>query len=443
VKAVAIAALTYWRVFPIQRWLGVSVLVLLAASLVGGLFARPALQAFAVLAFVVGACLMIAVLGALGLLFRQFSSASVHRLLPHLRARMLIAALAVIAVFPVLGYVLLSFAPRQPPAAAWFVIFTGIVSAWVWFTFFLPASLWVAAIVVPSAILFLRYVEPDASYLPLSAVTLVAAWIAFIAWYLRARTIRPMPPFHEWLLLRPVRTLAKLDGQLSDRSGRFAPAAAVEAWFTSRYPLRTTHRLGYGGMLLLILSVAWGFPLAGGGLDRPDALIAVACTTLFALMIAIGHVVARRGRNLWLHAHRSRRELFTAAERVLWRGALLYYLTGFAGFAVYARLVFDVSLLWQNLPSAVATGILAAYLGLACVRRVVLSMWLSTVVVFSCAGAALYALLTGHGAAFAGIVAFEIATALAARALAIRLWERIDWLALKPARTTSVREWHT
>jgi hypothetical protein len=104
------------------------------------------------------------------------------------------------------------------------------------------------------------------------------------------------------------------------------------------------------------------------------------------------------------------------------------------GFAGVARLAFAVDLLWQAIPALIATSILATYLGLGCVRRVVLVSWLSAPLIVTLGFTALHALVSGNVGAFAVVVALELVLALAGRAIAIRLWERIDWIALRPLR---------
>jgi hypothetical protein len=429
-KAVAVAMLTYFRVFPIQRWVGVGTLAVAALVAVSR---SPGAIAFVVVAV---ACLMFAVLGPLGLLFREISAVRSHRFLPHFRARMLIAVVLVVAFFPTVGYVLLSFAPRGPPAAApWFAFAVLIASAWVWFTFFLRRSL-LAAVAAPIGALLYSSVGPSPYLVPAIGVALCVGWIAFVTWYLRAPAIAPGVPVRGWAQHRPSGWLERLDALLSDRSGRFTPGSAIGSWLTGRYPTRP---LAGAALLAVLQSLAWSLVLRGKGLDRPDLFIAAACAAMLPVLIAVANNAARRARCLWLHGAKTRRELFAAVERNLWNGPLFAYLVGLTGFAAFARLVFAVDLLWQAIPTLIGGCVLAAYLGLACVRRVVLVSWLSTVLVVGLGFTAISALDSGHLRAFAGIVALELGAALAARAIAIRLWERIDWIVLRPPRMTVAR----
>ena len=431
-KAIVVAVLTYYRVFPIQRWIGVGTLAL--AALIAALRSPTSI----VILVIPVACLMFAVLGPLGMLFREISAVRSHRFLPYFRPQLLIAVVLVIAFFPTVGYVLLQFSPRgAPPASSWFVLATLLASVWLWFSFFLPTSLWAALFALPIGAL-IRWIDQSPYDLAIAAVALCAGWIAFVAWYLRTRAIVPAPSLRAWAQSLPLNWLERVDARLSDRSGTFAPSSAIESWLTGRYPLRLKDRLASAAFLLLILSLAWGFALRSPRLDRPDLLIAGSCAAIIPLLFAVAHNTARCARRLWLHGGKTRRELFGAVERNLWAGPLLVCGAAFVGFTGVARLVFDVELLWRAAPSMMGTSILATYLGLACVRRVVLTSWLSTPLVVILGFAGLRALESGNGRAFAAIVALELAAALAARAIAIRLWARIDWIALRPLRVPIV-----
>lgn len=430
-KAVVIAALTYWRIFPIQRWLAYITLALTALAV--ALRSAPLI----VVIVIPAACLMAAVLGPLGLLFRQISGVRAHRLLPHFRPQMLAAVVLVLAFFPAAGYVLLSFAPYPPPALAWFVIALLAASAWLWFGFFLPKSILTALVAIPVAVLIPQLAADSAYFLTAVAAALGAAWIAFAVWYLRAATITSLGPFQQWFA--PAPALDALDARLSDRTGRYAAENAVDAYLTGRYPQRLMQKVYGAAVLLTLFCLLLSLPLAVGGRRVPDALIAAVFIAVIAVLVAVANLFARRARGLWLIGGKSRRELFGATERAVWIGPLLAYVAVYVGFGAFAWVTYGTDLLWRAVPVSLSSSILAVYLGLACVRHTVWTSWLATLFVASLAIAAIISLVFGHSGVFAGIVAAELAAALAARAIGIRLWERIDWTVLRPPRLTVAR----
>jgi hypothetical protein len=264
------------------------------------------------------------------------------------------------------------------------------------------------------------------------AAVWIALWAAFGAWYIRVRSVGRL----QW----PPRAL--LDGRLdvrlfADTTGKFSLASALATAFTATYPLRAKHRL----MLLAIgiAVIAGSIPLLRR-LPTPigmSVLLSAFSTSSFIVAPAANQV-ARRTRSLWLAIGKSRRALFGAAERQVWRSNLPRALVSFASLAAMAALSFDlpadligrIALVW------VGSTVLGAYLGLAEVEGLHALEICIGVAYFGSIALGLYAALgePRYDLLF-GVAAVQLVATAGFRFLAIARWNRLDWLKFRPLRT--------
>ncbi len=336
-------------------------------------------------------------------LFRSLSAPRVYQLLPHFRLRMLIAAtllllvLVVVAIAVVLAPALA--AERTLPISvvaytfgffvALFLLVFLAVGDWRWFVL-LPLAF--------VAFVSLRRLSPTAA-LPAwiwSTMALVA-WATFAAWYLRVRHVRGV-------MLIPRQRAAGVD------TTRPVPrTVAIRTLLASNAPLI------FLAVVVVVGVVVGGLPFA------------------FMFLFAERSVATvRQSRLLWLRIPGSRDAVRRQVEKVLWRNwtvgcAFLIVIAVVTLSPLVGAGLVDV-FLWFAVTAGAA--IYGTYVAMAAVPSVATyfvgfgSMAVLQIV--------LVALPTPSLTAIATVVVAEFVGAALFRALAVRRWRRIDWLRFKP-----------
>ncbi|HZF32035.1 MAG TPA: hypothetical protein VE907_23155 [Gammaproteobacteria bacterium] len=423
-RAIARLCWTYGTALPIQRWVGVLALATWALALLAFALSGPPVWALAITAT---AMYLLATTLAAGYLCRVLSAPRTHRFLPHFRPRMLAAFLIVVALVSTPGLAFLAL-PRYPGgnAAAAFGILL-VLSSTALMTFS-PAWGVACALLVGGAATVLGARSMIAVW--------AASWIAFAIWYLRTRDFNRL----QWP--RALLAGGRLDLRLpTDTTGEFSRSAALMTSLSARYPLRAKHLLPRLALLLALVAVA-SLLLRRFGLAAPQPFgyLAVGLVIPIATIGPIANQVARRTRLLWLTSGLSRRALFAAMERTVWRGNVPW------SFAMFAS-TFAVAVLVRGLPAGTfgrlvvlfAGGtIFAVYLGLAVRRVLALELFVGTALLSSVAVGAWAALgEPPHDDWLIGVTALQLAAAAACRAVTIASWERLDWLTFRPVRRPS------
>ncbi len=442
-RAIARLVWTYLTALPILRWVGV---VALASLPFAVLAIWPRTRGFVALPIIAFAIHSLSMTIAAGYLFRVLSSPRSHRFLPHFRGRSLAAFLVIVAVVSAPWAAIAATAALQPSYAPTLVAPLFIMVLMVGFTFF-P----VGAAVTFALLLALGWVVtrmgPAHSELPASPldggpsplvivvvvlVIWVAIWAAFSVWYLRVRRIEPF---------EPVAMILDRIG-LKPRAGSLAfdRRSAVAASLAAAYPQFGKQALVGVAVLVLGTKIATQVATASH-LVFTIPILVPALVIPGVLLAAVATTVARRARSLWLKSGLSRRDLLAATEKQIWRTAALRSIAASVVLATGFALAYDVPgrVLARGLVSAVATAVLALYLGLAHVRDSRLMEFCTAALVIGSAGVALWAAFSdpARDGVWLATILCQAAAALLCRAIAIAQWRRIDWLVFKPLRVSS------
>jgi hypothetical protein len=443
-KAIARLVWTYLTALPILRWVGVVALASLPFAVLAIWPRTRGFIALPVLAFAIHSLSMTI---AAGYLFRVLSSPRSHRFLPHFRGRSLAAFLAIVAVVsaPWLGVV--AWAALRPPYAATLVGPLFIMVMMVGFTFFPVGAAVTFALLLSLVWLLTRLASAhpelvaapfDIGPLAIAVFTLVVwgtVWAGFSVWYLRVRRIEPIQP--------PAVILDKIGIRPSARSMVFNRGNAVATSLAAAYPQ------GAKAMLLLIALLVIGTQLAGVVASGVHLPLYTARVFLFfpwliipgTLLAAIATTLARRTRSLWLKSGLSRRGLLAATERQLWTTAAPRAIIVSVVLSTGIALRYDVPMpvLARGLASAVATALLAIYLGVTFVRDSRLIETCVAAVLIASAAIGAWTALTApaHSGVWIATIVSQVAAALLCRAVAIAQWRKIDWLVFKPIRIFS------
>lgn len=450
-RAIARLCWTYGTALPLQRWLGGIALAIWAlALLMFVLSGRPAYVLALVATGTLGAAMYILATTMLtGFLCQALSVPRPHRFLPHFRPRMVAAFLLVIVAVssPALALLVWPTRPDGGTAGALTLLFAINIAALLAFS---PRGV---ASVVACLLLLANFVaivgRPSGGTAPqadlsgasaqIAAVGVwVAWWAAFAVWYLRARSFRRWPP--PSLLL----AAGRLDVLLpSDTTGEFSRSSALATSLNARYPLRAKHLLMRLGYLLAVVAAA-SILLRRFGTATP-IVFGYAAVALFLPICTIGPIanqLARRTRLLWLTSGLSRRALFAAMEHAVWRNKVPWSFATFACISTAAAFGYGwppgtfgrVVALWGS------GTVLSVYLGLA-VRRALALEFAIAVGLLTSVGVGAWAALAAppRDDWLVGVAALQLAAAAAFRAFALARWERLDWLAFRPARLPSQR----
>jgi hypothetical protein len=433
IRPVARIWLIFCAALPVQRWvLGASALLIVA-----GLLTMPVAPrgVGAVLILLGIGIAPVAMIFALGPLFRALSVPVQHRFLPRFRERMLIALLTLLTA-PVLVTVLFITATGMPVALAQIIVYPlAILSAMVWVVLFAPASLWGGIALVVAAMALPRLPEPalaniESLLAPLPVgLMLVAAWLVFARWYLHVPRIGP------FAVPSPFRGLAAFDRRMAEENDRVPVSQAAATTMHLMWRTRPT------GIQLLVLIATFVLIVAVLGATRlHDRLAMVVVAILFAEAGAyrLGFEVASRARTLWLRAAYSRIELFRTAEIELWMTVLAFVFVPLI--VVLAALLYVTHLpgsvilaLWS---CAAGTAVLAIYLGLIHTRGFQpFDVVAGTLGILSIAAVA-WQVLTGSfdTRLLYPVAGGQFALAGICRAIGRHRWDSVDFSGLRPAR---------
>ncbi len=321
-KSVLRIALTYFTFAPLQSWLSVIGLSVVAASLLVRLVAGAGPGAMVPAIFGAALVCMGPVFGG-GVILRHGSSRHTMMLRPLARLRMLLGttlAMNVVVLLAVLPFLLDKPAGLQgnpaPSAAdvfavAWAVLALDWIAVFALSAYrFGPALLWIIPV---AAVSLLRGASPQQMPPPSVALAAgVALWMAFSAWYLRRRSHGPSlatgigsPALNDpglWSLLFPSTTAP-------------APRSAREArrrWlFGDASP--TNHALISAGSTLLVVVLLYWM------LDRPPAREksltgGILYIGLLISSFTAGYWLVGRSRALWLRTGLDRAGLLRHTE---------------------------------------------------------------------------------------------------------------------------------
>lgn len=431
-KAVIRVWWTFFSAFRVQRVLAIVGVLMCALFVAAGVVARQPFWMLGPLALFLF-LLFPATFASAGI-FRALSATRMHQLLPRFRVRMLWAlgllVLSVLVPFVVIGA---AFGVGAfVVGSAELVRFALLLLVWpfVWLTAgFLLLFLWSGnfrwGVAFPAVVLTLgalgetaRTALASASLLWLAAAVL--AWAVFAAWYLRVRTIGPVA-------FIPLRQIGASHRVESD--GPQGRDAAIRALLAARPPPSIRDLLAVVGTALAAVI----FLVAVTPATRMFAFTSFVWP--FAFMGIVGALAARtvhRSRLLWLHVPGARQDVRRIVERSLWRtwAMTLPFLALVA--ALYASPLGGATAmeLLGGVALAAAAAVYGAYVMFAAVPSVA-----TQICGFGLMGAAYLALLWRAAPSPPVVVALTAAAivgALLLRALALRRWESIDWLRVRP-----------
>jgi hypothetical protein len=162
--------------------------------------------------------------------------------------------------------------------------------------------------------------------------------------------------------------------------------------------------------------------------------------TIMFFCFARAYQIAKRSRTLWLRSA-ERVGVFRMCEKealreLFWNTALAALLIG--GFALLLPTT-QWSVLSWTLMLCLVTGLFAMYLGLMHVRGLRLLDGTAAILLVSSAFIALTAIAAEpiNPNAVIAVLAFQTIGAVAARTIAQQRWRHIDWLRVRPVRTSS------
>jgi hypothetical protein len=424
--------------FPIQRWLAVAGVVLLALAVAAGALTGE-MRLWVPLAFTALFILVVfpAVVAA-GAILRVLSAPKSHQLFAHFRVRALLAfvlfvvtVIAIVAV-PAVGIL----ASRNAPLELALVYPIGLLTAIVLSVFVVSAQWNWVWLEIPLVIAFFYWLDGDGadrareaglSFPWVAGTATLLAWIVFAIWYLRVRRVRPL------MIAPPMNQLSGWRGG-DEPLARVAAARALVAGRPER-PLAL--QLLYAAAIAALVSLGLLLlPLLPGQTDAPPALTRFVWP-FWAMLGIVPFVYAwvHQSRLLWLHVPGPRAQTWRFVERMIARRFVVALV-----FIVTVAVV--VSLLFAKAPSealwgialASSAGLYAIYLGLAAVRGFALlgaGFMLMFILQIALLEPAFPVAQVGSPLA---VVLVQLGAAAALRALAVRRWRDVDWLQLRPIR---------
>ena len=366
-------------------------------------------------------------------LFARFASSHYLYVLPYGRTKLLVSALATVALASLFAAGIVTMYYYRMPFALDFVFQRALVVSF--FTIsFLYVVLWLTGksgtigllvgsfVMVATLLLPLRFIMLPSTSLAVPLTACALLWSAFAAAFLLAPRLKaPLGRFRQ--------TLAGLTGSSYRGGGEIDFLVGTARPWT----------LAAGQAVPIIIATYFMSVLQVAEPSAPSPWLFF-LTIISVTTGAVASLAATRGRALWLRTRWTRAELFRHVEDAFWRyncytlGVLLLLLVTIGdSLAVPTRvLAFGMGLL------ALGTT-LSTYIGLIVTARI---GWrdvaLAVVVILALMRTALY--VTAPATPTARIVAFELwlaALALILREIARRRWSRLDWMLCRP--DTSVR----
>jgi hypothetical protein len=378
------------------------------------------------LCFVFGASLLPA-------LFARLASSHYLYVLPHGRTKLLVSAVATVALTSLFAAGIVTMYYYRMPFALDFVFQRAFSVSFVTASF-LYVVLWLTGrsgtigllvgtfVMVATLILPLRFIAMPSTSLAVPWTACALLWATFAAGFLLAPRLKAPLGRLRYALARLTGSSYRGGDEIDFLVGTARPwtlaagqavPIAIATYFMSAVNVIDTSAPSPWLFFLTIISVTTG---------------------------AVASPAATRGRALWLRARWTRAQLFRHVENAFWRyncytlGVLLLLLVGIGdSLGVATRvLAFGMGLL------ALGTA-LSTYIGLIVTARI---GWrdaaLAVVVILALMSTAVYA--SSPATPTATIVAYEMglaALALIVREIARRRWSRLDWMLCRP--DTSVR----
>jgi hypothetical protein len=409
---------------PLQRWLGG--IGAGGGALLGGAglaVGRPIWLGGVLVLFIFA---VFPALFASAAVFRALSAQRANRLLPHFRARMLGAVALLVASFLALVATLL-LAPGGATRAAILVYAFAFATAmfvvmflqfgnWRWMAVWIGGALLLAGLSAAPATRGSLAAIPVWAWLAASA----AVWIAFAAWYLRARHIGPLalvpePPADAW-------TRTALDGPVTR-------ADALRALVTAQPPRAQPRSV--------VVPAAVGIVLLASFMLSPLARLVPFTSVVWpfaTLMIVWGKStsIVHRSRLLWLKLPGPRAAVRREIEATLLRnlGGTLLLLLGVAGFYLSPLAAAPPLEVLAGFTLAAGAGLFGVYAALAATPGNIVHY-----AAFGLLVVVQLALVRPPSPSLTNVVivvGLELVGATALRAFALARWRRVDWLRLRP-----------
>jgi hypothetical protein len=295
------------------------------------------------------------------------------------------------------------------------------------------ATLWMFAIALFPLLLQAQQLGPLLPLIALDAGELaflcVVLWVAFAAWYLRVRFIRPPDDGSGMKSARVFRVTA-------------SRGTAIRAYLTGTPSMRIAILNGLIGTLALCgMWFLMSLVLPSGEEVSTRLAKSIAPALWFLGFGGInGFIVSRRSKNLWLRSGLGRRELFRLCEAQAWR----YFVETTAPLFVFLGVAWVIepslgSWLATFFPFQLAIGACILYFGLMQVRGWrTAEIALAFVLAVSWIVAMVMALSPSASPVLMPAAAVAaLAVAMLLRLAALRRWQGIDWIICRPTRASS------
>jgi hypothetical protein len=461
-KAVLRVYWTFFTAFPIQRWLGVAGLIVLAigsfVALVGLLNGSEEVVGLALglIGFLV--LVVVPTAFAAGGTLRALSVPSTHALLPRFRVRVLLAVALFVGSIGLPWYGLaIAFGREGIEVAAVYAV--GALTAVVLSVFVITAQpnwLWLGLPIFVAGSSWLDMNGPQrlaAAGFSLPWIVGIAsalAWIAFAIWYLRARRIRPV------LLITDTHGLTEVWRRKAGWQQKRWPAdltrgsaMAILLWsgrVQPPLPRQLLNAVMVGAVICLALPFLQFLPSQNPKTPPFTAFVWPFYATMFTLFGA--HFIVGQSRRAWLRVPGARVQVFRVVERHMAR-LYLRIVTCITALVLTSVWVFDTSPIeaaW-GIALMASAALYSACLALASVRTVwpiafgLLVMLVLQVLVLGVerqqAATQLVGALLGIEVAaqqLGGLLVVQLAAAGVCRAVAEFRWRSIDWLRFRPMR---------
>ncbi len=423
----------FFSAFPVQRWLGVLGVVLLAIGLGAALLGIDWRVSAVLGAIAFAICVLFPAAFAAGGVLRALSAPHNHQFLPFFRVRVLLATGLLMALLLSPLCVMLFFAPNGvvPPVEA--VVFEfGALTA-IFLAMFVITGNWNRMFPV-LALLFglsiwlrfegpLRLRDAGVSFGALLGAATAGAWLIFGVWYLRVRRIRPP-------MLTPLGRFSRPLGP-TEVLPRVTAERTVVNGVIERSPAQTLLRaIGLGvavGATIALLTYLSRVP------SRPPLFTAFMWPFVMMFVTAeTTYRLVRQSRLLWLHVPGSRAEVLRVVEAAMTRRNLWITVFNLSMLATVLGLEGTTphEIGWA-LALALSAALYGSYVGLAAVSGFgllilgCLPMLIVQIVVLGTNGVA-------SDAGVTALLAVQLVGAGSFRLLAVRRWRGIDWQRFRP-----------
>lgn len=365
--------------------------------------------------------------------FRALSAPRANQLLPHFRARMLVGiTLFMVAVLAPFALLLLNERTGGGPTPLEVIgyVLTVSTALFMWMFMMFGDWRWVWLWIVVPAVFGLIGLSSSSARELLSGIPAGAwpgaallAWVAFVAWYVRARRIRPVmyvpqPPAGAW-----ART---------DLDGTVTRELALRTLVTGEPPRQGRRTLGYGigtniGLAVITLVLLTSF----AGFASFTSFVWPFGTML--LLWGKATSIVHRSRLLWLRMPGSREAVRGEVERALLRtarGGVLVIVGIAAVYAASPLVDAHPQQLLAGFALATCAALFSTYLAFASIPGRALHL-----VSFGLMTALQLVLLLPPSPSLAAIgivIAAELGGAILFRVLAVARWRHVDWVRLRP-----------